>query len=328
MRLSQLLNAQGQKIVCATDDTGTSRKLADVAGIRELAMRALQTQTKLTDLALACATGEVVDLVAALDEGRVLTPIDHPDPAHLLVSGSGLSHKAWVAIEPDHGPDEDAWPDHFKTLMLGQRGGKPASGEWGAQPEWFFKGNGDILVPPGSAVEHPFYGVGPGEEAEIAGIYLIGPDRTGHCLGYTLGNEFSDEEMYFRNVYHLAQSKKREVSLGPELLVGDLPEDIPARITLERDGEVQWQAKFRTGEANMLHSIANIEAHYFKYSQWYIPGDIHVLYFGNAVMSTAQGEVVEDGDFYRLDCETFGLPLVNSVRFGPSFPVPRAKPLW
>nr|WP_317055201.1 hypothetical protein [Roseovarius sp. W115]MDV2928773.1 hypothetical protein [Roseovarius sp. W115] len=131
MRLSQLLNAQGQKIVCATDDTGTSRKLADVAGIRELAMQALQTQTKLTDLALACATEEVVDLVAALDEGRVLTPIDHPDPAHLLVSGSGLSHKAWVATEPDHGPDEDAWPDHFKTLMLGQRGGKPAPGEWG-----------------------------------------------------------------------------------------------------------------------------------------------------------------------------------------------------
>jgi len=328
MRLSQLLDDQGQKMVCATNADGTSRRLANVADIRALAMEAVEAQTGLPALINDRLTEEVIDLHAALDAGRILTPIDHPDPAHLLVSGSGLSHKAWVAIEPDHGPNEAAWPDHFKTLMLGQRGGKPAAGEWGAQPEWFFKGNGDILVPPGGAVEHPFYGDGPGEEAEIAGIYLIGADRTPFCIGYTLGNEFSDEQMYFKNVYHLAQSKKRHVSLGPELLIGDLPDDIPARISLHRNGHEQWHADFRTGEANMLHSIANIEAHYFKHSQWYIPGDIHVLYYGNAVMSTAQGEVMEDGDIFRLECETFGLPLINSVRFGEAFPIPRAERLW
>ncbi|MEM6891783.1 MAG: AraD1 family protein [Pseudomonadota bacterium] len=328
MRLSQLLDEDGQKMVCATDGEGVTRKLANVAGIRELAMEAIETQTGLPAAAEGHMTDEIVDLSAALKDGRVLTPIDHPDPAHVLVSGSGLSHSAWVDLEPDRGTDEDAWPDHYKTLMLGQRGGKPAQGEWGAQPEWFFKGNGSILVPPGGAVEHPFFGVGPGEEAEIAGIYLIGPDKTGHCLGYTLGNEFSDEQMYFKNVYHLAQSKKRHVSLGPELRIGDLPDDISARISLHRGGALQWQADFRTGEANMLHSIANIEAHYFKYSQWYIPGDVHVLYFGNAVMSTAQGEVVEDGDVFRFECDTFGLPLVNTVRFSPPFAVPYAKPLW
>ncbi|SLN73472.1 Fumarylacetoacetate (FAA) hydrolase family protein [Roseovarius albus] len=328
MRLSQLLNEQGQKMVCATDANGISRKLAGVSDIRSLAMGVVNSQTNLPAVVNDHLTDEVIDLGAALESGRVLTPIDHPDPAHLLVSGSGLSHKAWVTVEPDHGTDESTWPDHYKTLMLGQRGGKPATGNWGAQPEWFFKGNGDIIVPPGRAVEHPFYGDGPGEEAEIAGIYLIGPDKTPFCIGYTLGNEFSDEQMYFKNVYHLAQSKKRHVSLGPELLVGDLPDDIPARISLHRGDRVQWQADFRTGEANMLHSIANIEAHYFKYSEWYIPGDIHVLYLGNAVMSTAQGEVVEDGDVFQLDCEIFGLPLINSVRFGTPFPIPRAQPLW
>lgn len=328
MRLSQVLAETNEKIVCATDESGVSRRLRDTPDIRSLATDAVTGGTTLPALVAHRQTDEQIDLAAALDVGRVLCPVDHPDPAHLMVSGSGLSHRSWIALEPDHGPDEDKWPDHYKTLMLGMRGGRPAADEWGAQPEWFFKGNGDVLVRPGGTVEHPHFGDGAGEEAELAGIYLIGPDKSPFCLGYTLGNEFSDEQMFFKNVYHLAHSKKRHVSLGPELLVSDLPQDIPARISLRRDGQERWSAEFRTGEANMLHSIANIETHYFKYSQWYIPGDIHVVYFGNAVMSTAQGEVVEDGDVFRLDCNTFGLPLINTVRFAPAFDTPRVQPLW
>ena len=328
MRLSQIRDDAGQDAVCATDAKGVSRVLTGTANIRDLAMSAIAAKSTLPALIAERMNGDVVDLSALLDAGRIRVPIGHPDPAHVMVSGSGLSHKAWVAREPDHGPDEDAWPDHFKTLKLGERGGKPPAGQFGAQPEWFYKGNGDILVPPGGAVEHPLFGDGPGEEAEIAGIYIIGPDREAYRIGYALGNEFSDEQMYFKNVYHLAQSKKRQVSLGPEVLIGDLPSDIAARISLHRRGRVQWRADFRTGEDNMLHSVANIEAHYFKYARWYIPGDIHVLYLGNAVMSTAEGEFVEDGDVFALECGIFGLPLVNTVRFAASEPVPQAIPLW
>jgi len=191
MRLSQIVDAHGQKHVCATDDSAVSRLLADTPDIRSLALDAINQGVTLTALIDARITDHQIDLAATLEADRILTPIEHPDPAHVMVSGSGLSHKSWVALEPDHGTDEAKWPDHFKTLMLGQRGGKPEPGTWGSQPEWFFKGNGDILVPPGGAVEHPFFGDGAGEEAEIAGIYIIGPDKTPFCIGYTLGNEFS-----------------------------------------------------------------------------------------------------------------------------------------
>ncbi|MEM9909320.1 MAG: AraD1 family protein [Pseudomonadota bacterium] len=328
MRLSQILAETGEKIVCATYSNGISHRLRDTPDTRSLAMDAVTRGTTLPVLVEDRRTDEQIDLATAFKAGRILCPVDHPDPAHLIVSGSGLSHRSWIALEPDHGPDEGEWPDHYKTLMMGLLGGKPGADEWGAQPEWFYKGNGDILVRPGGAVEHPHFGDGPGEEAELAGIYLIGPEKLPFCLGYTLGNEFSDEQMFFKNVYHLAHSKKRHVSLGPEMLVRDLPQDIPARISLHRDGRERWSAAFRTGEANMMHSIANIEAHYFKYSQWYNPGDVHVVYFGNAVMSTAQGEVVEDGDVFRLDCDTFGLPLINTVHFAPAFDIPRVHPLW
>ncbi|WP_424830202.1 AraD1 family protein [Ruegeria sp.] len=329
MRLSQILDENGAKIVCATDEAGVSRKLAGVADIRSLALAAIDAGSTIPAVIADKISDEKVDLAKALDENRILAPIDHEDPAHVFVSGSGLSHKSWYEQEKvHHGADKSQWPDHFKTLELGHSGGKPAPGEFGAQPEWFYKGNGQILIPPGGAVEHPFYGDGPGEEAEVAGIYIIGPNREAYCIGYALGNEFADEQMYFKNVYHLAQSKKRQVSLGPELLVGALPKDISARITLHRKGDVQWQADFKTGEDNMLHSLANIEAHYFKYRDAYIPGDIHVLYFGNAVMSTEQGEVMEDGDVFELECAVFGLPLVNSIKFGDAFDTPETKGLW
>ncbi len=328
MRLSQVLSGAGQRHVCVTGADDICRRVAGFDGIRPLAQAAIDQGVPLCDVVADALTDEVIDLRAALDEGRILVPIDHPDPAHVMVSGSGLSHSAWLDREPDRGSDQDTWPDHYKTLMLGKRGGRPPKGRFGSQPEWFYKGTGEILIAPGGAVEHPHYGDGPGEEAEVAGIYIIGPEREAFCVGYCLGNEFSDEQMYFKNVYHLAQSKKRQVSLGPEVLVGDLPRDIPAKVSLTRGGHVQWQAEFRTGEQNMLHTIANIEAHYFKYNQWYIPGDVHVLYFGNAVMSTAEGEVVEDGDVYTIDCPTFGLPLTNTVVFGAVRAVPQVRALW
>lgn len=328
LRVSQFIDDNGHRAMCATDCHGVSRVLRGTADLRTLALEAILADRSLTDLIGERTTDTVVDLEAALENNRVLVPVDHPDPAHLLVSGSGLSHKSWLACEPDHGSDESAWPPHYKILMLGQRGGKPPTGTFGSQPEWFYKGTGDILVPPGGAIPHPDWGHGIGEEAEIAGIYIVGPDRKPFCIGYTLGNEFSDELMFFANVYHTAHSKRRHVSLGPEVLMGPLPQDIEARISLQRAGAVQWQADFRTGEFNMLHSIANIEAHYFKYRHWFVPGDVHVLFYGNSVMSTAQGEVIEDGDIFRLDCALFGLPLVNVIEFADPASPCVATPLW
>jgi hypothetical protein len=312
----------------ATGNDAISRILSGPASLRELALEAITQGQTLPAIIESKLTDATVDLAAELDAGRVMVPVNHPDPAHILVAGSGLSHRSWYEAQPDHGDDPAKWPDYYKMLRLGADGGRPSPGETGAQPEWFYKGDGRILVRPGGAVEHPHYGVGAGEEAEIAGLYVIGPDLKPYRMGFTLGNEFSDEEMYFRNVYHLAQSKRRQVSLGPEVLIGDPPADIQAHIALRRQGQVVWEAHFGTGEANMLHSYANIEAHTFKYRDCVTAGDVYVVYFGNAVMSTEQGQKVEDGDTFELQAEPFGLPLVNSVRFEPPTLIEAARTLW
>jgi hypothetical protein len=71
------------------------------------------------------------------------------------------------------------------------------------------------------------------------------------------------------------------------LLVGTPPEHIEGASRIHRDGALLWEKPFLSGEANMSHSIANLEAHHFKYDLFRRPGDVHVHFFGTATLSFA-----------------------------------------
>jgi hypothetical protein len=201
---------------------------------------------------------------------------------------------------------------------MGVEGGKPSDGRPGVQPEWFYKGDGSSLVAPGGPLSSPGFAEDAGEEPEIAGIYLIGADGTPHRLGFALGNEFSDHVTERQNYLWLAHSKLRQAALGPELLVGELPDDVRGLSRIERDGNVLWEKPFASGEANMSHSIANLERHHFKYEQFRRPGDLHVHFFGTATLSVSDGIVTRDGDVFHIEAAPFRLPLRNRVVFEPA----------
>ena len=63
----------------------------------------------------------------------------------------------------------------------------------------------------------------------------------------------------------------------------------------------------------MAHSIANLEAHHFKYSLFRRPGDIHVHFFGTATLSFSANVRTEKGDVFEIESEPFGLPLRNRL---------------
>ena len=63
----------------------------------------------------------------------------------------------------------------------------------------------------------------------------------------------------------------------------------------------------------MAHTIANLEYHHFKYRQFRRPGDIHLHYFGAAVLSYSQGVRTQTGDVFEIESEVFGLPLRNRL---------------
>jgi hypothetical protein len=201
----------------------------------------------------------------------------------------------------------------MRIFLEGVERGKPADGQVGCQPEWFYKGDGSQLVGPGEPLAMPDFAADGGEEPELAGVYLIGPDGTPHRLGLCLANEFSDHVTERHNYLWLAHSKLRKAALGPELLVGPAPEHVDGVSRIRRNGAVVWEKPFLSGEANMSHSIANLEWHQFKYAQFRRPGDVHVHFFGTATLSFSDGFRTQAGDEFEIEASAFTLPLRNRL---------------
>jgi hypothetical protein len=206
-----------------------------------------------------------------------------------------------------------ATTDSMRMFLMGVEGGKPAGGPPGAQPEWFYKGDGSCLVGPQDDLHAPPFALDGGEEPEIAGIYLIDPEGVPRRLGFALANEFSDHVTERGNYLWLAHSKLRPAALGAELLLGPLPPEVRGESRIWRDGAPIWEKPFLSGEANMSHSIANLEHHHFKYALFRRPGDVHVHFFGTATLSFADGVETRDGDIFEIKAEPFALPLRNRL---------------
>lgn len=317
MLLSQIGNPDGSITVVAREG-GQAYAVRGPRSTYDLVLDCIRSGS--ADLAAYVATlgrGPAVDLVAALDEGRLIAPITHPDPAHLHLTGTGLTHLGSAAtrdaMHQKAGAADETLTDSMKMFRMGLEGGKPADGSPGVQPEWFYKGNGTNLAAPGAPLTSPFFAEDGGEEPEIAGIYVIGDDGTPFRVGFAISNEFSDHVMERRNYLYLAHSKLRPASFGPEIRIGAPPPDIRGTSRIRRDGKVIFEKPFLSGEENMSHSFANLEHHHFKYALFRRPGDIHVHMFGTATLSFADGVRTEPGDEFEIEATEFGLPLRNRL---------------
>ena len=304
----------GMRSVIA-DDGDSARFVRDIESTRDLALRAIEAGTDLAQMILHLGLGEEIDPTAELAAGRLLAPIDHPDPAHLMMSGTGLTHlgSADARDRMHRTAAAEKQTDSMRIFLEGVERGKPAEGEVGCQPEWFYKGDGSQLVGPGDLLSIPPFAQDGGEEPELAGIYLIGPDGMPYRLGLCLANEFSDHVTERQNYLWLAHSKLRQAALGPELLAGPPPEHVEGSSRILRDGRVVWEQPFLSGEANMSHSIANLEWHQFKYAQFRRPGDVHVHFFGTATLSFSDGFSTQPGDEFEIEADPFRLPLRNRL---------------
>lgn len=322
MRLIQFETILRERRVGMVREDGKVAALNGVASMRELALKAIAAGRSLAAQAEAQGWGEAFDYSELLAELRVLAPLDHEDPAHLLVSGTGLTHLGSAAtrdkMHQQAQDDDAALSDSMRMFQWGVEGGKPAPGTAGAQPEWFYKGDGGIVVRPGMPFPVPEFAEDAGEEPEVAGLYVIGDDGVPYRLGYALGNEFSDHVTERRNYLYLAHSKLRYCSFGPELRCGPLPRHVEGMSRLHRDGKVIWERPFLSGEGNMCHSLDNLEYHHFKYRQFLRPGDVHVHFFGTATLSFGDGIQTRQGDAFEISAHGFGMALTNGIgRGGP-----------
>ena len=318
--LIQFRRPCGERGVALFDEGQFPRQITGATTTLELARAALAARRTLTAQIERAGLGDAVELANV----ALLSPIDHPDTAHLLVTGTGLTHLGSAegrdAMHRAAATDPEP-TDSMKMFLMGVDGGKPVATAVGVQPEWFYKGDGSMLVDPGEPIRSPAFALDAGEEPEIAGIYLIDDHGMPVRIGYALGNEFSDHVTERGNYLWLAHSKLRQAALGPELLLGDLPQDVRGTSRIVRDGTLLWEKPFLSGEANMSHAISNLEHHHFKYPLFRRPGDVHVHFFGTATLSFSDGVTIRAGDLLEIEASPFRLPVRNTISVADPVPV-------
>ena len=119
MNLIQFLKTDGKRAVAAIDD-GQARIVKGATSVYALALKAAASGVKLKALVKDKGLGKSVDPAAILADGRMLPPIDHPDPAHLYAT-------EWVHCSDDGGGRACGARSHRRHPAASRSGGQ----EWG-----------------------------------------------------------------------------------------------------------------------------------------------------------------------------------------------------
>lgn len=254
---------------------------------------------------------------------QLLPCFDHPEsPLKCMLSGTGLTHKASAENRQKmhDAASAENLTDSMRMYLIGLENGKPRDGEIGAQPEWFYKGNGSVLSGHNSHLDVPAYAEDGGEEPEVAGIYYCDSRGVPYRIGFATANEFSDHVMERRNYLYLAPSKIRHCAIGPELVIGETFHDIIGNVKILRSGQTIWSKEIRTGEVNMAHSLSNLEYHHFKYENHRQPGLAHIHFFGADAFSFGEDITLKDGDEMHVYWERMGRALKNTIHINKNAP--------
>ena len=245
MRLIQLEDEDGQIRVGVVDDAGQRVRLLDgVASTWELAVRAIDAGRSLESLAESIA-GTAVARLPATARGRA--------GAHAAASSRsgalpGLGNRSDApgqrggarchASEAASAGRAGRAHRFHAHVPVGRRGRKSRSrcmracsrsGSTRARAA-------SSRIPAARWIRRDFALDG-GEEPELVGLYVIGPDGTPHRLGFALGNEFSDHVTERSNYLYLAHSKLRACAVGP----GDPHRRCAARPARHQPHPARWR---------------------------------------------------------------------------------------
>ena len=140
MRLVQYTTIDGSRRVGRVSDDGNHlHPLDKTSSVLDLAEAAIAEGVSIASLVEKRTSTATIDYDELLRDGRVLAPIDHPEPARFLVTGTGLTHTGSASARNQmhlltHGEDAEE-SDSLKIFKMGLEGGKPGVGKIGIQPE-------------------------------------------------------------------------------------------------------------------------------------------------------------------------------------------------
>ena len=225
------------------------RLLEDCSSIYESAQIAIDEGKSLAKRrANQCeTTNSTMTLSIRESEWRLLPAIDHPEEsARCHVSGTGTHAHRQRSWAPVHARDSRRGHDgQHEDVSLGNGGvGARNQEASGRHRNGFTKALAARCGRTVNRWKYPAYANDGGEEAEIAGVYIVAKDGRPYRIGMAVGNEFSDHEFEKKNYLNLAGSKLRKCALGPELLVDGKFDSILVVATIVRNAAVLWSKNF------------------------------------------------------------------------------------
>lgn len=275
-RLVQFLDTTGKRSVAAVTEDGRAWLVRGADSVYELAAYAGAAGKSLRETLMTFGFGEPVDIPTVLREGRALPPIDHPDPAHLLVTGTSLTSCGSI--------------------------------------QWFYKGDGSTVVPPGGPITSWQLDAPVSTEPELAGVYVIGEDGSPLRVGFALANGLCDDQASVQSRDAGLPSQVRQSSFGPEILIGLPPREVRGYARVRRNEEIIYENRFLSGEGNMVRATHSLEVDHFRHESFRRPGDIHIHCFAVAPQPRADAVQLEPDDLCEIEAEPFAFPL--SIRVG------------
>src|SRR5688500_902632 len=95
MRLIQI-DEDGRRSV-AFSDKGTEGTVADATTVAEVARQAIADEQSLEETVKRLGIARDVSYAEVIAKNQLLSPVDHQDSAHCLVTGTGLTHLGGAA---------------------------------------------------------------------------------------------------------------------------------------------------------------------------------------------------------------------------------------
>jgi hypothetical protein len=185
-----------------------------------------------------------------------------------------------------------------------------------AQPNWFFKGLGDVLKVSGEPLRVPGQALAVTEEAEVVLVYIGDADGVPRYAGYTFGNDLTDIGRFRAHNGHLSYAKLCDAGIAPWLFLGTPPAHVTGHVTIERAGTTAWQGTFITGAKALHYGLRDITAELFSYASLRHPGRVHYVYLGADRSSFHSGFSTADRDRITIEFATHGVRLTHPVHWG------------
>src|SRR6476661_415307 len=136
MLISQIRGPAGSIAVVARNPGEAGRIVEGASSTYELVRLAIHAGQSLEQVISEHGLGQTVDLEKLASEGGLLSPITHPDPAHLHLTGTGLTHLGSASTrdamhKKTAEAAEETLTDSMKMFRMGLENGKPKDGQKG-----------------------------------------------------------------------------------------------------------------------------------------------------------------------------------------------------